>query len=93
MKNLIKEILDLYATYPVKLNKEKTINPNLNIKFIRKEIQDENEKTLFNLIAEVYYDGDFIMFDGDNTDLRMSNINFDIGKKEKVSKNEKNDNR
>jgi len=62
-------------------------------KFIRKEIQDENEKTLFNLIAEVYYDGDFIMFDGDNTDLRMSNINFDIGKKEKVSKNEKNDNR
>ena len=60
-------------------------------KFIKKEIQDEKEKILFNLISEVYYDGEFIKFEGNNTDLRMSNVNFDIGKK--VSKNEKNNNR
>jgi hypothetical protein len=62
-------------------------------KFIKKEIQDEKEETLFNLISEVYYDEELIKFEGDNTDLRMSNVNFDIGKKEKVSKNEKDDNR
>ena len=62
-------------------------------KFIKKEIQNEKEETLLNLISEVYYDGDFIMFEGDNTDLRMSNVNFDLGKKEKVSKNEKDNNR
>jgi hypothetical protein len=62
-------------------------------KFIEKEIQDENEGTIISsLISEVYYDGELISFTGDNTELRMSRINFDTGEK-KFQKNEKNNNR
>ena len=62
------------------------------LKFIEKEIQDENEKTIISsLISEVYYDGQEIIFTGNNTDLRMAKIYCDIGK-EKTIKNEKNDN-
>lgn len=62
------------------------------LKFIEKEIQDENEKTIIgSLISEVYYDGERIIFTGNNTDLRMAKIYYDIGK-EKVLKNEKNNN-
>lgn len=62
-------------------------------KFIEKDIHNEKEKAIVNsLISEVYYDGQFINFTGDNTDLRMSNIYFDTGDK-KFQKNEKNNNR
>ena len=63
-------------------------------KFIEKEIQDENEDTIVSsLISEVYYDGEMISFNGDNTELRMSKINFDTGEKKFQKKNEKNNNR
>jgi hypothetical protein len=62
------------------------------LKFIEKEIQDENENVIIDsLIAEVYYDGQRIIFTGNNTDLRMAKIHYDIGDK-KVLKNEKNKN-
>jgi hypothetical protein len=60
------------------------------LKFIEKEIQDENENVIINsLISEVYYDGQQIIFTGNNTDLRMVKFYYDIGDK-KVLKNEKN---
>lgn len=60
------------------------------LKFIEKEIQDENENVIINsLISEVYYDGQKIIFTGNNTDLRMVKFYYDIGDK-KVLKNEKN---
>ena len=60
------------------------------LKFIEKEIQDENENVIISsLISEVYYDGQQIIFTGNNTDLRMVKFYYDIGK-EKVLKNEKN---
>ena len=63
-------------------------------KFIEKEIQNEKEETIIgSLISEVYYDGEFISFEGSNTDLRMAKIYFDQGEKKKVEKNEKNINR
>jgi hypothetical protein len=63
------------------------------LKFVEKIIQDENENTIIDsLISEVYYDGQEIIFTGNNTDLRMAKIYCDIGK-EKVIKNEKNNNR
>jgi len=67
---------------------------NINkLKFIEKEIQDENENVIIDsLISEVYYDGQQIIFTGNNTDLRMVKFYYDIGK-EKVLKNEKNKNR
>ena len=67
---------------------------NINkLKFIEKEIQDENENIIIDsLISEVYYDGQQIIFTGNNTDLRMVKFYYDIGK-EKVLKNEKNKNR
>ena len=56
------------------------------LKFIQKEIQDENEKTIVSsLISEVYYDGEQIIFTGNNTDLRMAKVYYDVGK-EKVLK-------
>ena len=66
---------------------------NINkLKFIEKEIQDENENVIIDsLISEVYYDGEQIIFTGNNTDLRMVKIYYDIGE-EKVLKNEKNKN-
>jgi len=63
-------------------------------KFIEKEIQDENEETIIHsLISEVYYDGELINFNGDNTELRMSKIHFDTGEKRFQKKDEKNNNR
>jgi hypothetical protein len=60
-------------------------------KFIEKEIQDEKENAIISsLICEVYYDGELINFTGNNTELRMSNIYYDIGGGKKVFKNEKN---
>lgn len=60
-------------------------------KFIEKEIQDEKENTIISsLISEVYYDGELINFTGNNTELRMSNIYYDIDGGKKVFKNEKN---
>jgi hypothetical protein len=60
-------------------------------KFIEKEIQDEKENTIISsLICEVYYDGELISFTGNNTELRMSNIYYDIGGGKKVFKNEEN---
>lgn len=59
-------------------------------KFIEKEIQNENEEVIISsLISEVYYNGQLLNFDGNNTDLRMSNIHFDTGKT-KFQKDEKN---
>lgn len=63
------------------------------LKFIEKEIQDENENVIIDsLISEVYYDGEQIIFTGNNTDLRMVKFYYDIGN-EKVLKNEKGNNR
>lgn len=63
------------------------------LKFIEKEIHNEKDETIVNsLISEVYYDGEMISFNKNNTDLRMSNIYFDTGDK-KFQKNEKNNNR
>ena len=63
------------------------------LKFIKKEIQDENENVIIDsLISEVYYDGENITFTGNNTDLRMVKFYYDTGK-EKVLKNEKGKNR
>jgi hypothetical protein len=60
-------------------------------KFIEKEIQDEKENIIISsLIAEVYYDGELISFTGNNTELRMSNIYYDIGGGKKLVKNEEN---
>lgn len=60
-------------------------------KFIEKEIQDEKENAIISsLISEVYYDGELINFDGNNTELRMSNIYYDTNGGKKVFKNEKN---
>jgi hypothetical protein len=54
------------------------------LKFIRKEVHNENNEVIINsLISEVYYDDEPIPFGGSNTDLRMSNIYFDIKKNEK----------
>lgn len=62
------------------------------LKFIEKEIQDENENTIIDsLISEVYYDGEQIIFTGNDTDLRMVEIYYDTGEK-KVIKNEKDKN-
>jgi len=62
------------------------------LKFIEKEIQDENENTIIDsLISEVYYDGEQIIFTGNDTDLRMVEIYYDTGEK-KVLKNEKDNN-
>jgi hypothetical protein len=48
------------------------------LKFIEKEIQDEKENVIISsLISEVFYDGEQIMFTGNNTDLRMSKIYYD----------------
>ncbi len=48
------------------------------LKFIRKEIHNENNDVIINsLISEVYYDGLPIKLGGSETDLRMSNIYFD----------------
>jgi len=65
---------------------------NINkFKFIEKEIQNEKENTIINsLISEVYYDGELINFTGNNTELRMSNIYYDIDGGKKVFKNEEN---
>jgi hypothetical protein len=58
------------------------------LKFIKKEIQDENENVIIDsLISEVYYDGENITFTGNNTDLRMVKLYYDTGK-EKVLKNQ-----
>ena len=63
-------------------------------KFIEKEIQNEKEDTIINsLISEVYYDGQLINFTGNNTELRMSNVYYDIDGGKKVLKNEKGNNR
>jgi hypothetical protein len=63
------------------------------LKFIKKEIQDENENNIIDsLISEVYYDGENIIFTGNNTDLRMVKFYYDTGE-EKVLKNEKGKNR
>lgn len=63
------------------------------LKFIEKEIQDENENIIANLIGEVYYDGEQIIFTGNNTDLRMVRIYYDTGdNNNKVLKNEKDNN-
>lgn len=52
------------------------------LKFIRKDIHNEqNEVIIDSIISEVYYDGEPIKFGGSKTDLRMSNIYFDIKKK------------
>ena len=54
------------------------------LKFIRKEIHNENNETIIDsLISEVYYDGEPLEFGGSQTDLRMSNIYFDTKKDEK----------
>ena len=54
------------------------------LKFIRKEIHNENNETIIDsLISEVYYDGEPIELNGSETDLRMSNIYFDTNKNEK----------
>jgi hypothetical protein len=54
------------------------------LKFIRKEIHNENNDTIIDsLISEVYYDGTPISFGGSQTDLRMSNIYFDTSNNEK----------
>jgi hypothetical protein len=54
------------------------------LKFIRKEIHNENNETIIDsLISEVYYDGVPIELGGSQTDLRMSNIYFDTKKNEK----------
>lgn len=54
------------------------------LKFIRKEIHNEHNKTIIDsLISEVYYDGESIELNGSETDLRMSNIYFDTNKNEK----------
>jgi hypothetical protein len=68
---------------------------NINkFKFIEKEIQNEKEDTIINsLISEVYYDGQLINFTGNNTELRMSNVYYDIDGGKKVLKNEKGNNR
>jgi len=61
----------------------------INLKFIQKEIQDKNEKTIIDsLISEVYYDGEIINFIGSDVDLRMSKVSFDENKNYK--KDEKN---
>jgi hypothetical protein len=54
------------------------------LKFIRKEIHNENNETIIDsLISEVYYDGVQLSIDGSKPDLRMSNIYFDTNKNEK----------
>jgi hypothetical protein len=54
------------------------------LKFIRKEIYNENNEIIIDsLISEVYYDGLPIPFGGSKTDLRMSNIYFDTNRNEK----------
>lgn len=63
-------------------------------KFIEKEIQNEKEETIISsLISEIYYDGNLINFTGDNTDLTMSKVYFDIPVIKNIIKNEKNNNR
>lgn len=54
------------------------------LKFIRKEIHNENNEVIIDsLISEVYYDGEPLQLNGSETDLRMSNIYFDTNKNEK----------
>lgn len=49
------------------------------LKFIRKGIHNENNDIIIDsLISEVYYDGQPIQLGGSETDLRMSNIYFDV---------------
>lgn len=72
-----------------------TENFDINkLKFIQKVIQDRDENIIIDsLISEVYYDHNQIIFTGNNTDLRMSRIYYDIGGDDKkVLKNEKDNN-
>ena len=49
------------------------------LKLVTKDIHNENNKVIIeSLISEIYYDGQPLPFGGSETDLRMSNIYFDL---------------
>jgi len=49
------------------------------LKLVTKDIHNENNEVIIeSLISEIYYDGELLPFGGSKTELRMSNIYFDL---------------